>query len=72
MPAPGWSVCANRLKTAGHGSPANTEFKTRTARVGETRARDGRMLLMLDATLLAAGIGFFVIAVLYVAACDRL
>jgi len=27
---------------------------------------------MLDATLVAAGIGFFVIAVLYLVACDKL
>lgn len=33
---------------------------------------DRRTLPMLDAILIAAGIGFFVIAVLYVVACDKM
>jgi hypothetical protein len=41
-------------------------------RTRECRPRLTRVIVMLDFLMIAAGAGFFVVAILYVVACERM
>jgi hypothetical protein len=53
-------------------NPSMMRVRSATVLVRDTWRVTVRPLSMLDAIFLAAGVGFFVVAVLYVVACDWL